>query len=306
MDYKIYKLKFKTAVHFGNGMLNSSERILRADTLFSALCLEAEKQGKLGTLYQMAKDGELFLSDMMPYIKDQLLVPKPLLAIEHQGEPSSVEKKRLKKLTYLPVESLEDYLNGHADKIDIQMSELGTAESMTRAAVRGLEETRPYHVGLYYFHSRSGLYFIVGAKENKVWVLLEDLLAGLALVGIGGKRTAGLGRFVFERLELPVVLKERIGKAQEYSVCMTLAAALPQEQEMAAALENATYLLEKRSGFVYSETGINEKKRDLYVCAAGSCFRHRFAGDVYEVGDGSPHPVYRYAKPFFMGVSYGK
>ena len=37
MDYKIYKLKFKTAVHFGNGMLNSSERVLRADTLFSAL-----------------------------------------------------------------------------------------------------------------------------------------------------------------------------------------------------------------------------------------------------------------------------
>ena len=306
MDYKIYKLKFKTAVHFGGGMLNSSERVLRADTLFSALCLEAEKRGQLEMLYQLAKGEELWLSDMMPYIGKQFLVPKPLLAAQHQGEPTSVEKKRLKKLTYLLAENVEDYLNGHADKISVDLKELGTAESVTKAAVRGLEETKPYHVGLYHFCPGSGLYFIVGVKDQKTGTLLDALLEGLALAGIGGKRTAGLGRFAFERAELPAGLNKPISKAQDYPVRMTLAGALPRDDELAAALENATYLLEKRSGFVYSETGSNEKKRDLYVCAAGSCFRREFAGDVYEVGGGSPHPVYRYAKPFFMGVSYGK
>ena len=28
-----------------------------------------------------------------------------------------------------------------------------------------------------------------------------------------------------------------------------------------------------------------------------------FAGDIYDVSEGGKHPVYRYAKPIFMGVS---
>ena len=71
-----------------------------------------------------------------------------------------------------------------------------------------------------------------------------------------------------------------------------------------AALEQAHYLLVKRSGFVASETYAKEqlRKRDLYVMQAGSCFRTRFEGDVYDVSDGGSHPVYRYAKPLLMEV----
>ena len=45
------------------------------------------------------------------------------------------------------------------------------------------------------------------------------------------------------------------------------------------------------------------KKKDLYVFTAGSCFVNCFAGDIYDVSEGGKHPVYRYAKPIFMGVS---
>ena len=41
------------------------------------------------------------------------------------------------------------------------------------------------------------------------------------------------------------------------------------------------------------------KKVDQYFLQAGSCLRNRFEGDIYEVGVGMPHPVYRYGKPLF-------
>ena len=86
---------------------------------------------------------------------------------------------------------------------------------------------------------------------------------------------------------------------------MLLSVALPADEELENAMENASYLLEKRSGFVASSDYAEEwrKKKDLYVFTAGSCFVNCFAGDIYDVSEGGKHPVYRYAKPIFMGVS---
>ena len=86
---------------------------------------------------------------------------------------------------------------------------------------------------------------------------------------------------------------------------MTLSVALPREEELTSALEDAEYLLCKRSGFVSSDQYAPEqmRKKDLYVFKAGSCFAYRFHGDVYDVsGKGGRHPVYKYAKPMFMEV----
>ncbi len=97
-------------------------------------------------------------------------------------------------------------------------------------------------------------------------------------------------------------LLERLQGQDRYS--MLLSTALPMENEMAIALEGASYLLEKRSGFVASDTYAEEfrRKKDLYVFASGSCFINRFSGGVYDVSEGGCHPVYRYAIPLFMGV----
>lgn len=43
MKYKAYKLKFSTGVHFGKGTLEDTAYAFCADTLFSALCIEAVK-----------------------------------------------------------------------------------------------------------------------------------------------------------------------------------------------------------------------------------------------------------------------
>ena len=55
MNYSIYKLKFNTGVHFGTGVLSESEYTFRADQLFSALYIEALKQGSEKELYEAAK-----------------------------------------------------------------------------------------------------------------------------------------------------------------------------------------------------------------------------------------------------------
>ena len=69
---------------------------------------------------------------------------------------------------------------------------------------------------------------------------------------------------------------------------MLLSVALPADDELENALENASYLLEKRSGFVASSDYAEEwrKKKDLYVFTAGSCFVNCFAGDIYDVSEG--------------------
>lgn len=46
MKYIAYKLKFSTGVHFGNGSLDNTEYTFCADTLFSALCIEAVKHSE--------------------------------------------------------------------------------------------------------------------------------------------------------------------------------------------------------------------------------------------------------------------
>ena len=65
MKYKAYKLKFSTGVHFGKGTLEDTAYAFCADTLFSALCIEAVKDSteRLERLVQTAKAGKMLLSD---------------------------------------------------------------------------------------------------------------------------------------------------------------------------------------------------------------------------------------------------
>ena len=46
MKFAVYKLNFAAGVHLGTGTLVSGANTLPADTLFSALCMEAAQQGE--------------------------------------------------------------------------------------------------------------------------------------------------------------------------------------------------------------------------------------------------------------------
>lgn len=304
----IFKLKFPSGVHFGAGMLGGTEYSLRADTLYSALFIEAVKKGCSEQFYSASKGGALLLSDAFPYSGAEFFLPKPMLKVESAADDNLANRKKYRKLQYVPVSRWDDYLKGglNDNDIDSVKKEFGRYEQVHRAAVSGREEALPYQVGTFYFDKDCGLYFIVEYKEKFDCDLVCELLNLLSYTGIGGKRSSGLGRFSVEiasedGCRALCGLLDREGGAKQMLLC----GALPKEDEVASVLTDASYLLERRSGFVASETYADQwrKKRDLYVFKVGSCFSGRFSGDIYDVSsEGGRHPVYRYAKGMFIGI----
>lgn len=316
MEYSIYKLDFQTGVHFGTGMLNESAYTFQADQLFSALYIEALKMGAEQDFYQAVKEGKLLFSDAFPYKNEQFMIPKPMIYVEPKEKGVSEQKKAYKKLKFLPIEELDAFLDGMMDiTAEDPMKDFGNFQQQTMASVRGQEETTPFRVGTFYFSKPDsnqktgepkpdcGLYIIVAHSDQEKKYLAEDLLNALSFAGIGGKKSSGLGRYeLVEVRKIPKAFLERLDQPSDRNIL--LSSALPMDDELEQALEDASYLMQKRSGFVASAIYADEwrKKRDLYVFSAGSCFKNCFQGDIFDVSDGGRHPVYRYAKPLFMGV----
>lgn len=307
MEYKAYKMSFPNGVHFGKTLLEESEYSLHADTIFSALCQEALKKGEdcLEQLYGYAKKGELTISDAFPYIKERCYLPKPMIQIETENLGDSKIKKAYKKLSYIPADLLKEYLSG---KLDVQteqyaFKQLGIGYSKTSASVFDEEETKPYRIGIYQFYEGNGLYIMVGYESSEQLDFFEVLFHSLSYAGIGGKRSVGLGRFRLQDMEMDSNITQRLQvEGKRY---MTLSVSLPQEHELETVLEESSYQMLKRSGFVASNTYAKDfqRKKDLYVLNAGSCVEQRYQGDVYDVSSGGNHAVYRYAKPMFLEVS---
>ena len=303
MNYKIYKMIFTQGIHFGEHSLEKSEITFQADTLFSALCIEALKIDKLDELLESVKENNLVFSDAFPYMGQEFFIPKPMKKIEQviQSEDMTTRKK-FKKLEYIQVSLLNQYLKGQypIDK-GSDIKKLGVHALKTSASIRGNEEALPYRVGIYRFKKENGLYIVVGYDSQEILDLFDELFEMLSLSGIGGKKNSGLGHFDLEIAELPKELNQRLNTKGEV---MTLSVSLPTEDELDDVLDDSRYLLVKRSGFIDSYTYSKEqrRKKDIYLFKSGSCFNKTYQGDVYDVSSGGNHSVYKYAKPLFMGV----
>lgn len=312
MEYTVYRLHFTTGVHFGTGSLGDSGIGIHADTLFSALCIEAASlHGGDGPqmLADAVQNGELRLSDLQPFIGDELYLPKPLLQIRKEKDGDSTVKKSFKKLHWIPVSQFSTYLDGNLDPLaEVEkLGSLGKFEVRTMAASRSPEkieagDTLPYSVGVYKFADGNGLYLLVGFGSVDIKLLFERLLDSLSYTGIGGKRSAGLGRFTVEHCQVDESFSKRL--EGDGVPAMTLSVAMATDEQLEQVLDGAQYLLQKRSGFVASENYATEphRKRDFYAFCAGSCFRTRFSGGVFDVSSGGSHPVYRYAAPLWLEV----
>lgn len=309
MKYILQKMKFDKGVHFGSGVLAESEYVIYADTIFSALCIEALELGgeeMLNQLVSYARNGQLCISDSLPYIDTDYYVPKPMLQIELDENDDKNDKKAAKSLKYISLDMFEDYLAGELDcggELEI-FSKMGKHIVRTQAVVRRDDDTLPYSVGVFHFSENAGLYICVGYESGEALQLINRLFHSLQFSGLGGKRKDGVGRFSVSQEEVvgELLCKLNQSDADQY---MTLSCALPREDELTSVLENASYQLIKRSGFVQSEnySDSNRKKRDLYLFKSGACFKNHFSGDIYDVSQKGRHAVFRYAKPMFMGVS---
>lgn len=315
MTYQILRLTFSGNVHFGEGLLESSASGFSADTLFSALCCElVDEPDKLSELVTSAKAHRFLISDAFPYCGDTLFLPKPCVSVRSRTEAddgNSVRKKLFKKLQYIPVGDYAAYLRGEMTtercaEITAMLGDLGSTYLTEHVSIPrdpAEDKPEPYAIGGYRFRENCGLWIVLGTEDAHILSIVTDLLTALGLSGIGGKRSAGYGRFTFSVEDAPAPLLHGLECAERSARKMTLSVCLPQESELDAAMQDASYLVMRRSGFVGSDTYAEkaQKKQDLYVLQAGSCFADSFCGDVYDVSAGGSHPVWRYAVPLFFG-----
>lgn len=309
MEERTIKLSFVAPVHFGRGRLSDSAYTCDAATLFSALYIEAAKSGTANGLLQATKAREFSLSNAFPYIGDTTYLPKPVTAPTFQENDGRIDDPRMrkagKKIPFIPMQSYADFLDGNFDTIGaleefsagIGTPALQTKVNLTR---ENKEDADPYHVGSFTFGPTAGLYFIVRGSFD-----IDPLIDQLQYSGLGGKRTSGYGRFRYS-----ISAEGGVGRFQtnsgHFERYILLSNAAPTEQELGnELLSDARYRLIRKSGFVQSEIHSQnpQKKRDLYVFAAGSIFTHKFSGEIYDV-NATPdaHSVYRYARAMWMEV----
>ena len=373
MNYFLLKLAFDTAVHFGGSDSavgsQSSALTLRADTIFSALChtaLEVYGEPALEELLVSADADALRISDAMPWRGDTFYLPKPIAASTSPAELSTVERKAVKKLAWIPASKFDRYTASlhsgtypldeldqsfgqayeqtkasvtdgadakpyfvglyrlHAgcglyvlcacegnDQLKMLDQSFGQAYEQTKASVTDGADAKPYFVGLYRLHAGCGLYVLCACEGNDQLKMLKELFTLLGLSGIGGRTSAGYGRFHLDGEPICLNTAEDASlrwmlQALERGTApyLLLTSSLPTGEEMDAALEGAAFQLARRGGFASTEwVETPVKKQTQYFLTAGSVLQHTYQGELCDVGIGVPHPVYRYSKPLFMGVT---
>lgn len=304
MKYLMYKLTFPNGIHIGNGRLSSSDITIHSDTLFSAMCIEALNIGgeeMLNRVVNEVKNGRLMISDALPYISDTIYIPKPMCRVSGKEQDISL-KKEFKKLEYIPQNKLCEYMRGEINPIELnnEFSKLGSRDLYQKVSLKYDEDNELYSVGTYKFNKNCGLYVVVGYDGDFAEKTTETVMQSLQFSGIGGKRSAGYGRFEYEKSEVPFadMLSSDRGRYMTISTCMAA------DNELERALDGASYKLIKRSGFVQSQTysDMPLKKRDFYMFSAGSVFKNKFSGDIFDVSINGKHSVYKYAKPVMLGI----
>ncbi len=95
MNSRLFRFDFDRT-HFGDHGLESSTISCPADTLYSALCVEALRMGGQQLLGELVACSTLRLTDLLPYVGPDYLVPKPLHSVRSDG--SSMQKKLAKKI----------------------------------------------------------------------------------------------------------------------------------------------------------------------------------------------------------------
>lgn len=140
MNSRLFRFDFDRT-HFGDHGLESSTISCPADTLYSALCVEALRMGGQQLLGELVACSTLRLTDLLPYVGPDYLVPKPLHSVRSDG--SSMQKKLAKKIGFLPAAQLGSFLDGTADlkELAARQTKIGVHAVSAKAAIHNERKT---------------------------------------------------------------------------------------------------------------------------------------------------------------------
>lgn len=331
MNYYLYPLRFLTPVHFGDtsegGNLETISLTLGSDALFGACCHEISHDTELlHSFIKAVEEQQIVLSSLFPYCIDndeyKLYVPAPIIQMESRNVPATsfddvktaiAAHKKIKRIEYIRASELQQFKEYvESDASQKHMPTFGAKQTSAQVNMRG-EKSLPYYVGNYQFMPHAGLYIIAGFHDEAHRALFEGILEVLGLVGIGGKRSGGYGKF--ELADDPIELSEE-GIYSDDSALYTLlhnvqgkvmciSACVPTSEEV-LILKEGFYKLQKRGGFVGTAGSATQVKRNsYYVVKEGSVCPTPLVGQMLTItGDSLPHPVYRNGMGLWIGVDY--
>ncbi|MGI6781389.1 MAG: type III-A CRISPR-associated RAMP protein Csm4 [Acholeplasmataceae bacterium] len=293
---KIIKLKFITAIHYGNngkpGLLSTDNMIL-SDTIYSAFC--EINPNDIDKLIGLLENNQLRISDMLPYVDDKLLIPKGIDVIKFESidEIDRTTFKKVKKLDYIPMDKIEKMASNCSEELIEEALKLqdsiGNFDIKTSNRIsRDGDDTLPFIMETFTFNHNSGLYLIVDYDTDETFDFVKNKIMSLGYLGVGGKRSSGLGKF--EINNITEILNDKTkGKY------LLLSTALPRNK-----IEITNFSIIKRSGF-YEQNGEAYKKKDVYAIKSGLMLDEPFEGVILK-DLGKNHTVYRFLMPLFMRV----
>jgi len=323
-----YKLKFDTPLHIwshGVGYEETGEMI-HSDTLFSAM-MSLWNHFYDDEVQAMCQTPPFLISSAFPFKGNTYFFPRPIKKIGKGKTDDDDPKKgkKLKKVKFISKSLFEQMLNGEnldfdeshtfqngsfwSDKAEPKDSRVFSVLEIPRVSV----DRENYASDIFYFsevifEKDSGLFFLARFKEKAMQKKFEAVLRLLGDEGIGGDKRVGKGLFSPERDE-----NFKISSPLKSDSFLTLSLYYPTESEFREILENASYNLVSRRGWLHSPGAMSLKRREVKMFAEGSVFTaigkdHYGASPCVLEKTGwakLDHNVYRYGFAFDLPIARG-
>jgi CRISPR-associated protein Csm4 len=342
-QYKIIRLEhFKGGLHLARGLTNSydnSLKTLHSDTLKSAIFVCALQLSKENDVIDKSFLESFKISSAFPFYKETenedkkyfYFFPKPELSrpFKFSDNTTDLSDKDKKKINFIGSSIFERYIK-NVEKFEFTSEELNFPNLLNNKDYKSLiksdtyqhvaitrddgNDSTPYYVDKIYFHSNSGLYFLV-ETDDETFKKVKSAMQLLADNGIGTDRNTGNGQFevAFDTMDLEV--------PDDGNYDLSLSLYCPEKKEI-GQLDESFYGLTKRGGYISSpqnEENLSIRKRSIYMFTEGSVFPKMENDEVRKgkIVDLKPndeklakkniyinHPIWRDGQPIFIPMKY--
>ncbi len=321
-----YKLNFDTPLHIaahGVGYEKTGEMI-HSDTLFSAM-MSLWNHFYADEVQAMCESPPFLISSAFPFRGETYFFPRPMKRIgkEKDGDDDPKKGKKLKKVKFISKSLFKRMLNDEnldfdeshtfqngsfwSDKAESKDSRVFGVREIPRVRVdRENCASDIFYFSEVVFEKDAGLFFLARFREKEIQPRFEAILRLLGDEGIGGDKRVGKGLFSMESDK-----KFEISFPQKADGFLTLSLYYPTETEFGEILDNASYNLVSRRGWLHSPGAMSLRRREVKMFTEGSVFN---AIDGQAFYGASPcvlektgwakldHNIYRYGFAFDLPI----
>ncbi len=320
MDVYIYRLMFKSPVHFGDtGIdLENVQEYVGSDTLFSALINVVNiyyGSDEAGNLIDRFLDTPPFiLTSLFIYSDDLHFLPRPMDDSFIPEEIKRAKGKDLKKLKWL---EKRDFLKWQrqeeltSEDIDEMLKKQGEYKNAFVKEIRPrvvldriTQQSSIYHCGYIHFRQNAGLYGIVAFRDSSFVEKFKTIISLLGQTGIGGEKTYGCGMFEVTFEPVSDIFLDILNAERDKHILLSLYHPSDNEKHT-LKYDLISYDIIRKKGWI--TTGRNAlplKRKSAGFITEGSVIKKTLKGCLIDVTPDNPppdilsHKIYRYGYAF--------